>query len=303
MNDRTLGSLLVLVSAAGFGTLGVFGKLTYSAGLTIPTTLTLRFVFGAIVFYLLLALNQLTKRKMNVTRHNAVSNNILHQLKGRSIAIAFGLGALGYTTMSGLFFWGVTFTSVGIAAVVLYTYPMFVVALSVVILREKITRYMAIALVLAFAGVILITGFNTANASLKGVVMVLMASIVYSAYIIICRALLATVNAQILTAHILPSAAIAFLLYGIATDQLILPKTSYGWELVAALGVVGTAIPVFTFFAGLSRIGASRASILSTFEPVVTVLLGITLLREQVTLITILGGILILLGGVLVNRT
>ena len=302
MDDRAVGSSLVLISAAGFGTLGVFGKLTSNLGMTVPTTLTFRFVFGTLAFYFLLAFNHLRERQVRGPVRKVASNDASIFLKGRYLALAFGLGALGYTTMSGLFFWSVTFIPVGVAAVVLYTYPMLVVALSAFILREKITRYMTIALVLAFSGVILIAGFDVASASLKGVMMVLIAAIVYSAYIIICRAVLARVNAQVLTAYVLPSAAIAFLLYGLASNQLSIPKFPDGWILVGGLAVLGTAIPVFAFFGGLSRIGASRASILSTFEPVVTVLLGITFLGEQVTLATFLGGLCVLLGGIIVHK-
>jgi drug/metabolite transporter (DMT)-like permease len=270
--------------------------------MTVPTTLTFRFVFGTLAFYFLLALNHLRERQVRGPVRKVASNETSFFLKGRYLALAFGLGALGYTTMSGLFFWSVTFIPVGVAVVVLYTYPMLVVALSAFILREKITRYMTIALVLAFSGVILIAGFDVTSASLKGVMMVLIAAIVYSAYIIICRAVLARVNAQVLTAYVLPSAAIAFLLYGLASNQLSIPKFPDGWILVGGLAVLGTAIPVFAFFGGLSRIGASRASILSTFEPVVTVLLGITFLGEQVTLATFLGGLCVLLGGIIVHK-
>ena len=300
MDNRAVGSSLVLISAAGFGTLGVFGKLTSNLGMTVPTTLTFRFVFGTLAFYFLLALNHLRERQVRGPVRKVASNEASIFLKGRYLALAFGLGALGYTTMSGLFFWSVTFIPVGVAAVVLYTYPMLVVALSAFILREKITRYTTIALVLAFSGVILIAGFDVASASLKGVMMVLIAAIVYS--VIICRAVLARVNAQVLTAYVLPSAAIAFLLYGLASNQLSIPKFPDGWILVGGLAVLGTAIPVFAFFGGLSRIGASRASILSTFEPVVTVLLGITFLGEQVTLATYLGGLCVLLGGIIVHK-
>ncbi len=64
VDDRAVESSLVLISVAGFGTLGVFGKLTSNLGMTVPTTLAFRFVFGTLAFYFLLALNHLRERQV-----------------------------------------------------------------------------------------------------------------------------------------------------------------------------------------------------------------------------------------------
>ena len=124
----------------------------------------------------------------------------------------------------------------------------------------------------------------------------------YAGYITVSRSALTTVDPQVLTAHVLPAAAVAYLAVGTATGQLRIPATVYEWELVVAIAVVATALPIFTFFAGLRRIGASRASIVSTVEPVVTLLLGAAVLDEPITPVTMVGGALVL-GGVLLVQT
>jgi drug/metabolite transporter (DMT)-like permease len=110
------------------------------------------------------------------------------------------------------------------------------------------------------------------------------------------------VDPQVLTAHVLPGAAVSYLAFGAATGRLAAPGTGYEWALVVAIAVVATALPIFTFFAGLRRIGASKASIVSTAEPVVTLLLGAAALGEPITPVTVVGGALVL-GGVLVVQT
>jgi len=75
-----------------------------------------------------------------------------------------------------------------------------------------------------------------------------------------------------------------------------------GWIAGILLGVVATAIPVFAFLAGLSRIGATHASILMTFEPVVAVLLASALLGEPISWVTVVGGSLVLAATVLIHR-
>jgi drug/metabolite transporter (DMT)-like permease len=303
MDDRKSGSIFVLISATGLGTLGVLGKLAYGAGLTIVSVLALRFIIGTIFFYVLLGLGNARRREMNLSRpYNVGTNHAFLCLKGRNLAVAVGLGAVGYATMSGLFFWGLKFMSAGMVAIVFYTYPMFVVVISTVVLKEKMTYYTTIALILTLVGVALITGFDVAYANLLGVLIVLLAALVFSTYVTVSRTLLGKVDAGVLTAYVLPSAAMTFLAYGIVTGQLILPATLYGWSLAIALGVIATAIPVFGFLIGLSRIGASRASILSTLEPVVAVLLGAAFLGDPVTSTTILGGALVLAGTVLIHK-
>ncbi|WP_135851129.1 DMT family transporter [Halorussus salinus] len=282
--DR-LGTALVLVSAAGFGTLGVLGELAATAGLSIPTVLSFRFLLATAVVWLVLG-----------------ARGQFRLLRGRSLAVGVALGAVGYATMSGLFFWGLEFMTAGLVGILLYTYPVFVVAAAALRLDEPVTRRTVGALGAALAGVALVTGADPAGADPRGIAIVLGAAVVYAGYITASRSALATVDPQVLTAHVLPGAAATYLAFGTATGRLAAPATDYEWALVVAIAVVATAVPIFTFFAGLERIGASRASIVSTAEPVVTLLLGAAVLHEPITPLTVVGGALVL-GGVLLVQT
>ncbi|WP_128478276.1 DMT family transporter [Halorussus pelagicus] len=282
--DRA-GTALVLVSAAGFGTLGVLGELAADAGLSIPTVLAFRFLLATLVVWLVLG-----------------ARGRLHLLEGRALAVGVALGAVGYAAMSGLFFWGLEFMTAGLVGIVLYTYPVFVVGAAAVRLDEPVTRRTVASLGTALAGVALVTGADPAGADPRGIAVVLAAAVVYAGYITASRSALATVDPQVLTAHVLPGAAASYLVVGTATGRLATPATDYEWALVAAIAVVATALPIFTFFAGLRRIGASNASIVSTAEPVITLLLGAAVLGEPITPATVVGGALVL-GGVLLVQT
>ena len=82
-----------------------------------------------------------------------------------------------------------------------------------------------------------------------------------------------------------------------------LPRTISGWSVVAAIVLVATIIPVVTFLAGLRRIGPTNASLLSTLEPVVTVLLAAWLFGEVLQPAALMGGALILLAVLLLARS
>jgi drug/metabolite transporter (DMT)-like permease len=282
--DRT-GTLLVLVSAVGFATLAIFGKFAYAAGLSLSTVLAFRFLLATVIVWPVLVLSGSFVR-----------------LRGLTLAVALGLGAFGYAAMSGLYFWGLTFMSAGLVAIVLYTYPVFVVVLSIITLDERVTRRTAFAVALSLAGVALIAGTDPAGADPRGIAIVLGAALILATYFTVSRATLATVDARTLTAYVMPAATVAYFGYGTAAGTLQLPGGGYQWGVVIAIAVVATAIPIFALFAGLARIGASRAAVVSTVEPAVTVLLGAALLEEPITVATVAGGAAILAAVVLVQR-
>ena len=81
------------------------------------------------------------------------------------------------------------------------------------------------------------------------------------------------------------------------------PRTTPGWIAIFAIALVSTVLPIVTFFAGLSRIGPTRASTISTFEPVVTVILAALILGESINALQLLGGFLILAAAVICSVT
>ncbi|WP_440766031.1 DMT family transporter [Natronorubrum sp. DTA7] len=280
-----VGIALILVSAIGFGTLGIFGIYAQRAGLSIPTVLVFRFLLAGLVIWAVLA-----------WRGEATI------LRGRPLTIALALGGVGYTAQSGLYFLGLEYMTAGLVAIVLYTYPAFVVILAVLTIGERISRAMLLALCLAFGGIVLVTGANPAGASLVGVVVVLGAALAYACYITGSRAVLEAVDPLVLTAYVLPAAGASFVGIGTATGQLAIPTAPSAWAILLSIAVIATAIPVVAFFAGLRYIGASRASIVSTAEPPVTVVLGAALFAEPVTVATVAGGASILAGVIVLER-
>ncbi|HET9340864.1 MAG TPA: DMT family transporter, partial [Casimicrobiaceae bacterium] len=83
----------------------------------------------------------------------------------------------------------------------------------------------------------------------------------------------------------------------------VLPATAAGWTAVAAIALVSTVAAITWFFAGLKRIGPTRASTLSTVEPVVTVALAAIVLGERIAAVQLAGGALILAAVVMLARS
>jgi drug/metabolite transporter (DMT)-like permease len=100
---------------------------------------------------------------------------------------------------------------------------------------------------------------------------------------------------------IISGAAVAFGLLAALNHQLALPVALSGWAVAVGLAVVPTMLAISLFLAGLPRVGAARAALLSTWEPVVTVGLAVLLLGDRMSPIQVLGGVLVLAAVMVVQ--
>ena len=276
------GILLIVISAASFGTLAIFGRVLYAEGLDTFTLLFLRFSFAASVIALILILR----------KEPLPQGKILLQL--------IGMGGLGYAGQSFLFLSAIKYASAGLVALLLYLYPTFVFILSMVVLHEKVTRVKIAALIIALIGTALTV--DPAGGQLIGILLAIASALTYSVYIIVGSNVMKHVSPVQSSFVIFASAAV---IYGVlmTINGAHFPATGTGWLGIAGIVLIATVIPVTTFLAGLERIGPTNASMLSTLEPVVTVLLAGLLFGERLGPITILGGALILVAVILLTRS
>ena len=278
---QVTGILLIAISAAAFGTLAIFGRFLYADGLDTFTMLFLRFGLAAILMMILLF-----ARKESFPR-----GKILLQL--------IGMGALGYVGQSFSYLSAIRYASAGLVALLLYLYPMFVFVLSVIVLRETVTWLKVAALVLAIGGTALTV--DPKGGQLLGILFSVAAALIYSVYIIVGTNVMKHVSPVQSSVVIFASAGGV---YGLLTavNGAHLPATSTGWIYIFGIVLVATVIPVVTFLAGLERIGPTNASLLSTLEPVVTVLLAAWIFGERLQPIVMLGGGLILVAVIILTR-
>lgn len=277
---RHVGSLLIAISAASFGTLAIFGRYVYANGMDIFTVLFLRFGISAAIMTMILLL-----RKESVPR-------------GRILAQLVGMGALGYVAQSFLYLTAIKFASSGLVALLLYLYPMFVFVLSVIILHEKTSPAKFVALALALTGAALTV--RPAGGQLIGALMAIAAASIYSLYIIVGTHVMKHVSAVQSSTVIFASAGAVYGALAIF-NGLHLPAGQMGWLAMLGIIVISTIVPVVTFLAGLERIGPTNAAMLSTLEPVVTVLLSAWLFREILMPLVLVGGALILAAVLLLT--
>jgi drug/metabolite transporter (DMT)-like permease len=278
--ERFSGILLVALSAAAFGTLAIFGRIAYSTGIDTFTLLFLRFSLSAI-----LMIGMLWLRREGLPR-------------GRPLAQLVGMGAIGYVGQSYCYLTAIKYASAGLVALLLYLYPTFVAILSFIFLKRRLGVLKLVALLLATLGAILTA--NPQGGQWTGILLAIGAAMIYSVYIIVGAGVMQQVSAVQSSTVIFASAG---LVYGglVALNGPHWPTSTTGWLAVGAIALVATVIPVVAFLAGLKRIGPTDASMLSTLEPVVTVLLAAILFGEIMQISALLGGGLILLAVLLLT--
>ncbi len=278
---KLIGILLIAVSAASFGTLAIFGRYVYGDGMDIFTALFIRFGVSAVFMTVVLIL-----RREPFPR-------------GRILAQLIGMGAVGYVGQSYLYLTSIQYASAGLIALLLYLYPMFVFILSAIFLREKVTAVKVVSLVLALSGAALTV--DPDGGQLMGVALIIAAALVYSVYIVVGANVMKHVSAFQSSAVIFMSAGAV---YGMLTfaNGVHLPQSSVGWLAMLGMIVFSTIIAITTFLAGLEIVGPTNAAMLSTLEPVVTVLLAAWLFGERLSPLTLLGGGLILAAVIALTR-
>jgi drug/metabolite transporter (DMT)-like permease len=283
---RSSGTLLCLGSAASFGTMAIFGKLAYDEGATAGTLLAVRFALAAGLLWLL------------VLSCGAVTE--LRAVGRRAVAVAVALGAFGYAAQAGTYFVALERIDASLLSLLIYTFPAIVAVAAIGLGRERADRRRLAAVGVASAGLgLTLAGAGAGPIDAVGMALGLAAAVIYSAYILVSEGVVGDMGPLVLAALVCTSAALTLTAgAGLAGELRPDDVTALGWGWLAGIAVVSTVAAIGLFFAGLERVGPTSASILSTVEPLVTVLLAFVAFGETLTSVQLLGGALVLGGAV-----
>jgi drug/metabolite transporter (DMT)-like permease len=281
--DRT-GVALTALSAAFFGSLAIYGKFADRMGIPLSELLAVRFGVAAVVLWILALVR---RQRLWWGRRSA------------------GLAIMGllYVAQAATYFTSLKTVPAAVTSILLYLYPVVVMLLAAAFLGERLGRVRLLALLLAVAGVFAVVDPLNAHGPIDraGVLLGLATAAIYATYILAGRVLLRDVPAVVATAGIATTAGLAFAVAGAAGGQLR-RLDGAGYALAGSMAIVATAIPATLFLAGLARVGATRAAIISTLEPATTVVLAALLLGEGLGPVRLLGGAVILAAAVIVAR-
>lgn len=220
------------------------------------------------------------------------------------------LGILGYHFSSYFDFVGLQYISAGLERLILFLYPSFAVLINAFAFRQRISKAQIWALVLTYAGIgIAYFGelkIDTGNAHFYwGSFLVFSCAVTYACYLAGMGRIVTVLQPSKFTTYSMlvatGSVFVHFLVRGSAGGNYHLPAASGSlWFYGVLLAVVATVLPSFMISAGMKRIGANNAAIVTSIGPVSTILqahfvLGDPIFKEQVV------GTLLVIAGVLLT--
>ncbi|MBA1335752.1 MAG: Permease of the drug/metabolite transporter (DMT) superfamily [Firmicutes bacterium] len=290
MDGKLRGSVLVLVSAALFGIMGVMAKLAYDEGANALFVLTMRFSIAAAILWAF-NLVPVRRQKVKVTVHQGLA--------------LFIIGGVIYFIVSMCYFSAINYIPVSLSSMIFYLYPVIVNAFMLLVLKERAAAKQVVALVMAMTGSVLMMWARGMYINWIGVLISLCASVFYSAYIILLGSKYAKIldglDSVTVTTYLATFAAVSMAVTGALTGQLQVRVSPWVWASIIIIAVFSTVISSIMFYLGVREVGSSRASILSTFEPVVTVSMGVLVLSETLAPTQFIGMVLVISAVTIMN--
>lgn len=304
MTDRSgdgsagaLGAGLVVLAAVSFGTLGPVTRFADDAGVGSLAIVSWRAAIGATAMIILLvALRQVAGRRPVGLRSIGVRDRWF-----------IGTASMANLVLNLSMFIAFVRIEIGLALLVFYSYPAFVAIASVLRFSERLDRVRWAALGVSMLGLVLtLTGSGgVGELDAVGIGLAFIAALTQAFYVLAARHGFARIPPVESAALTMGGAAIGYLVIAVVTGQLAslaspLASSEALWPVLVA-GFVGAAIPTLCFITGIRLLGAPRAAILATLEPVVGVALAAWLLNEQPGALQLIGGALILVAAVLLQ--
>ncbi|WP_040213003.1 DMT family transporter [Clostridium polynesiense] len=277
-SNKLQGILYAVFSACAFGIIPIFAKFAYNAGANAITVVLLRFLFSVIIllFYFLY-------KKVNLK----VDKKLLPKF-------AF-LGIVGYAGTSITLFLSYNYITVGLATSIHFVYPAIVTLFSIMLFNEKLNYRKLLSLVFCIAGVYILIGFSEISLNISGIMLALASGVFYSLYILgIDYSNIRNIDTLVITFYVLVFSLLGTLVFGIMSKSLSFDFQAYGYASVAALSLVCTIIALSIFSKAIMIIGSSSAAILSTLEPITSIILSAIIFKEAITINTFLGSLLII---------
>ncbi len=288
MNDKVKGIGATLLSAIYFGFVPLLMKTVYAGGGNSFTAAFLRFAFSIPVLFVVLKIKGVDLR---ITRE---------ELKHFFIITAFGYAG---TTL--LVFTAYNYIPTGMTTTIHFLYPTFTVAGLMIFYREKIKASKIFCVILCLIGIVMFYNGGEGQASLIGIILALCSSMTYAFYTIFLgkSEVLRDIEPmkRLFYMHII--GAVIMLVIGLISGNLNFHMTPLSWGVMALTANLTAFVGALLYQIGVKYIGSESTAMLSTFEPITSVIVGILVYGEPMTLRIFIGCAAIIASTLIIART
>ncbi len=286
MRDNGSAALCVIAAASLWGLIGIFTRSLADSGLSPMQITEVRCSVTAVCIFAILA----------------VFDRKLLRISPRDIWMFLGTGILSIVLFNVLYFTATTMVTLSMAAVLLYTAPCFVMVMSALFFKERMTRKKLLALVAAFFGCSLTAGVlgGLGNIDVLGVAVGVGSGFGYALYSIFGKVALKRYHPFTITFYTFLVASL-FLVPFSDLPEIASAAASGSASMMLLLGVLITLVPYFLYTYGLNHMDAGKAAVIAFVEPMVATVVGFVLFGEELGIPELVGIALILLSVVLLN--
>lgn len=287
---KRLAPVFILIAGTLWGMMGVFVRRLGTYGFTSIQIAALRIIGGMVIFFLVLGIFDREKLRIRI----------------RDIGWFIGLGVGSLLLFTICYFTTISMASLSAAAILLYTEPIMVMLMSLVLFKEKMTVRKTAALLMAFGGCILITGIAGGESIPAAAVAIgLLSAFGYGLYSILGTYVLKKYSPVTMTAY-------TFLCGGVGALFVCQPGDIVGKisaaddkgtlaALIFATAFFTAVLPYLFYTIGLSYVKASSAAIMASVEPVVATIAGVAVFHEPLTAASFAGIVLVVGAVILLN--
>lgn len=224
-----------------------------------------------------------------------------YRIEKSDIPALFILGFFGVTAYHVCLNAGEIYIQSGTASLIISTSPVFVLILSAIFLRERITPRKVLGILIAISGVYILSKPESSG-SIIGILLVLLSTVSAGIYTVMGKIMLEKYSPGVLTSYVMLLGSIPLLPFAPSSFEKIWTLDSFTVISVIFLGVFSTYFSYQGWYYFLKRESASKASVFLNAIPLVSILAGFFLLSENITFETVAGGLLVITGILIVMR-
>lgn len=277
------GYLFAIISAFSYGLIPLFIIPIKAIDFSVDTTLFYRFFIAAVLIlcYLIYKKESLTLNRLEL--------------------IIMVLLGLFYALSSDFLFLGYDYLTPGIASTILFVYPVIVALIMTLFFKEKITKLTLLSLVIAVAGVVVLSAKDSIlEINFVGLCITILSALFYALYMVVVNKSKIKASGTKITFYSLLFSTLYYLIKTfILGGSLMIPTLGIFIDF-ALFSLVTTVLSILALVYAIKLIGSTPTSILGALEPVVAVGVSVILFGEALT-ISLIAGIVLILTGVIIN--
>lgn len=278
---------MAIIGSASYGLNPLFALPLYGIGVTPLCVLFYRYGISVVMLFVWMLLR---KESFRLTR--------------KELLPVLAMGIL-FAASSATLFFSFKFIDAGLASVILFTYPMFVVLLSWLVFHEKVSKVALLCIAVAFGGICLLNQSDSAgdgastSMSIIGMLLAVASGFVYAIYLVgVGRSVLRTMPAVKLTFYALVTGTVMFFIANRCGADLIILPNAKAWCDATGLALFPTIISLLLVTKSIHIIGSTPASLIGALEPITALLVSLAVFGGTLSARNVIG-IFFVLGAVL----